>query len=196
MIVDGTDCPVAAPVDKKTKLRFCSTRAKDNSHGLYNFKYTVCVQIATGKICAVLGPSIGKQSDIQSLRKHEDELNLREGELLLGDKGYQGHERCLTGFKNTKKRPLSCDDMVFNELLDSARQIIECTFKRMKDFGVLGSAGKFRCPREKHAKVFNVCAQITNMKLDRDPVWCSVNKQLLWHCFVCFSQVPELLLTG
>jgi hypothetical protein len=131
----------------------------------------VAVQIATGKICAILGPDIGKQSDINSLRQHQSELGLKEGELLLADRGYQGHELCLSRYKNSRSYRTDIDDYIFNELLDSVRQIVECTLKRIKDFGVLGSAGRFHCDREKHVMVFNVCCQITNMKLDRDPVW-------------------------
>jgi hypothetical protein len=148
LIVDGTDCPIDAPTDKKTKISFCSTRKKDNQHSHYNFKYTVAVQIATGKICAILGPDVGKQSDINSLRQHQKQLKLEEGELLLADRGYQGHEICLTGFKNSRSYRTDVDDYVFNELLDSVRQIVECTLKRIKDFGVLGSAGRFHCLRD------------------------------------------------
>jgi hypothetical protein len=178
MVVDGTECPVAIPVDKQSKIGLCSTRNKDNSHGLYNLKYTVCVHIQSGKICAILGPDRGKNADISALRKHQHLLKLKEGELLLADKGYQGHERCLSGFKSTKKHQLNIDDLAFNETLDSVRQIVECTLKRLKDFGALGSAGRWKCSWKKHAKVFNVCAQITNLMLERDPVWLKINKLL------------------
>eukprot|EP01126_Amoeba_proteus_P001511 TRINITY_DN10446_c0_g1_i7.p1 TRINITY_DN10446_c0_g1~~TRINITY_DN10446_c0_g1_i7.p1 ORF type:complete len:172 (+),score=29.13 TRINITY_DN10446_c0_g1_i7:201-716(+) len=62
MIVDGTDCPIQAPSDKKTKIGFCSYRNKDNQYSHYNLKYTVAVQIGNGKICSILGPDVGKNA--------------------------------------------------------------------------------------------------------------------------------------
>ena len=112
------------------------------------------------------------------MREHLSSLALPANEIFLADKGYQGHEQCLTGFKNSASEPVTWREEVVNEVLDSVRQIVECTFKRIKDFGILGSAGAFRYSRDKHRPVFNVCAQITNIKLEREPLWANSNKLL------------------
>ena len=93
---------------------------------------------------------------------------------MLGDKGYQGHPRMLTPFKNTTHY----SDEAFNELLASARQIIECIFGRVKAFGALGSSGPWPCSREKHKLIFKLCCAITNIQLERDPVWVNINPLL------------------
>jgi hypothetical protein len=178
LVVDGTDCPVDAPTNKDAKLGLCNTRQKDNGHSQYNLKYTVLVQISTGKIMGVFGPDLGKVPDINAFILHEGEMKLNEGEIILGDKGYQGHPRILSGIKATKGHPLDYDDMVFNYLLDSVRQVVECTFQRLKNFGVLGKSGRFHCAQKKHKAVFNVCAQFTNLMIDRDPVWGEINKMI------------------
>jgi hypothetical protein len=176
LIVDATDCPIDAPTDRDLKENLANYRTKDNGHSLYNLKYTVLVQIGTGRIMAYLGPDVGRIPDINAFRLHEQELHLLDEELILGDKGYQGHEKILCGFKNSKKAPLDVDDQVFNLLLDSVRQLVECTFKRLKQFGVLGKSGRWHCARKKHRPVFHLCCQFTNMSMDRDPVWGKVNQ--------------------
>ena len=100
MVVDATDCPLRLPGDKNTKLDFCCIRTKDNGKSQVCWKYTVCVQIGNGRICAVWGPDKGKEADITCLRKYLPLVDLKDGECLLADKGYQGHEKCLTAFKN------------------------------------------------------------------------------------------------
>ena len=178
MVVDATDCPLRLPGDKNTKLDFCCIRTKDNGKSQVCWKYTVCVQIGNGRICAVWGPDKGKEADITCLRKYLPLVDLKDGECLLADKGYQGHEKCLTAFKNLASLRPTFEEEAFNEVLDSVRQIVECTFKRVKDFGILGSAGSFAYEKEKHSAVFNVCCQLTNIKLERDPLWNECNKLL------------------
>lgn len=175
LIVDGTDCPIDTPsTSKEEKLNFCCGRNKDNAHSKYNWKYTLAVCISTGKICQILGPVIGRISDVEALRQEEHKL-LLDGDFLLADKGYQGHEKCLTPVKKTKLTTPTFEDEAFNEILSSVRQLVECTIGRVKQFGVLGSAGRFHCDKTKHVVVFNVCCQITNIKIERNPIWSNKN---------------------
>lgn len=63
----------------------------------------------------------------------------------------------------------------FNQVIASVRQIVECVIHRIKIFGVIGGKGRFACDVSKHASVFNVCCQITNISMDRSPVWLQPN---------------------
>jgi len=73
--------------------------------GRYNFKYTIACQISTGKICAILGPESGRITDIEGLRRGETAIisSWDPFEILLADKGYQGHPKCLTHSKENIK---------------------------------------------------------------------------------------------
>jgi hypothetical protein len=168
MIVDATDCPIDRPTSLENRLNYSSGRSKENTHGRYNLKYTIACQIVTGKICAILGPEPGRISDIEGLRNGEKVLMLESNEILLADKGYQGHRNCLSPFKGSFVSP---DEEAFNEVLASARILVECVIGRIKIFGALGSCGRFRCGLEKHQMIFNVACQITNISMDRCPVW-------------------------
>lgn len=177
MIIDGTDCPITTPSSsKQERLRFFSGCNKDNTNSRYNLKYTVGVQVATGKIVAVLGPDPGSIHDITAVRRSEIIGIIHSWnpfEVILADKGYEGEQIFLTPFK--ARTGLTPQQEAFNQVLSSVRQMVECTIHRLKIFGVLGQKGRFRCSRERHRSVFNVCAQITNISLTRSPVWLSVN---------------------
>jgi len=176
MIIDGTDCPVDCPsTSKEERLKYFSGRAKDNQYSKYNVKYTIAVQIGTGKIVAVLGSSPGSVHDITQVKESEliawivswDPL-----EIILADKGYQGLHACLSPVRGKYK---TATEEAFNEVLASVRQMVECVLQRVKIFGALGSKGRFHCSREKHKMVFNVACQITNVSIEREPVWQNVN---------------------
>jgi len=72
----------------------------------------------------------------------------------------------------------TADEEIFNEVLSSVRQIVECVLHRIKIFGALGSRGRFHCDREKHKMVFQVACHITNISMEREPVWVAINKYL------------------
>lgn len=179
LVVDGTDCPIDRPNTKDERLAFSSGRNKENTYGKYNIKYTVAVQISSGRICAILGPEPGSVADITALRNGEliavitskDPL-----EIVLADKGYQGMNNCLSPIKGKDLSPI---DDAFNEVIASVRQIVECVLHRIKIFGVLGNDGRFHCKIEKHRPVFNLCCQFTNISMTRDPVYQYVNWYLL-----------------
>lgn len=99
--------------------------------------------------------------------------------MILADKGYVGEPIFVRPYKANRGHNVTPQEEAFNTVLASVRQIIECTIQRLKIFGVLGRRGKFTCHEDKHAAVFNVCAQITNISLERNPVWLIVNQYLL-----------------
>jgi hypothetical protein len=94
-------------------------------------------------------------------------------EILLADKGYQGQPRMLTPFKGSSISP---EEAAFNEILASVRILVECVIKRIKNFGTLGSRGRFRSnDHEKHSAVFRVACEITNITLEEEPIWSHTN---------------------
>jgi hypothetical protein len=174
LIGDGTDCPVDRPTKLEDRLKYSNGRSKENTYGKYGIKYTVFCQITTGEICAVMGPEPGRISDIQGLRNGEtigilSELN---DDIILADKGYQGHPKCLTPVKGTCISPY---DEVFNEILASVRILVECVIQRLKIFGILGRKGRFRNDIFKHKNVFMLVCQITNISMREAPVWQNKN---------------------
>jgi len=179
MIIDGTDCPVDRPfASKEERLKFFSGRSKDNQYSKYNLKYTVGVQIATGKIVAVFGPDFGSVHDITAVKHNEliaQIVSWNPFEIILADKGYQGLFGCLSPIKGSYLTP---SEDAFNEVLSSVRQMVECVLHRVKIFGALGSCGRFHCNIEKHSMIFNVACQITNISMEREPVWQNINYYL------------------
>jgi hypothetical protein len=115
-------------------------------------------------------------ADITALRNGFAELNIEKQEFILADKGYQGHNKCLTPFKGSG---LSNSEEAFNEVLASVRILVECVIGRLKIFGVLGGKGRFHKSSFLHKLVFNVCCQITNISMMREPVWLNINRYLL-----------------
>jgi len=171
LVVDATECAIDRPTSRFARNLHSNGRHKENTHGRYNLKYTVAVQIVTGKLCFIGGPEPGSVTDITALRKSELEFKLFPDELILCDKGYQGHSSCLTPFKGKFIPP---HEVAFNEVMSSTRQIVECVFSRLKIFGVVGR-GRFRHKLNRHKPIFNVCSQILNICLDRNPVWIQKN---------------------
>jgi len=182
MIIDGSDFPIRTPYkNKQERLKYFSGRPKDKLESRYNIKYIIGVQIKTGKITYLGCPTEGSRHDITALRrsglvaivKHDDEF-----ELLLADKGFIGEDCCITPYKQSKGKFLSEGQKIFNKMITSVRQIVECTIHRLKIFGILGSAGKWRWDKNLHPHFVNLCAQITNICIERNPVWLFPNMLL------------------
>jgi len=172
LVADGSDCPVDRPGNREDRNFLSNGRSKENIYSRYNLKYTIACEISTGKICSIMGPEGGSVSDIDALRNGELGVGVIQKwnpfEIILADKGYQGHWKCLTPFKGPDLTP---QQDAFNQVLSSVRIIVECTLKRVKQFGVLGSRGRFHCTRDKHKSVFNIACQFTNIAISLQPIW-------------------------
>jgi len=97
-------------------------------------------------------------------------------ELVLADKGYIGEPIFVTPIK--KPIHLLTDAQCgYNRVIASVRQLVECVLHRLKIWGCLGKNGRWRLmgDEDKHRVVFNVCSQITNVAVQRNPVWSEVN---------------------
>jgi hypothetical protein len=85
-------------------------------------------------------------------------------EIGLGDKGYEGTRLIIPPFKG----PNLSYHQRFNKKVNRKRQLIERVNKRIKDFQILYQ--RFRHPFWLQSIVFNVCLQITNIKLEFHPL--------------------------
>jgi hypothetical protein len=183
MIIDGTQCPIACPSgvndDKYTRMSF-KGRSKDNSRSSYNLNYTVGVNVRSGKIVYVGGPHEGATHDVECVRREGligVILSHDPYELIIADKGYIGEPFFLTPHKKNIGQVLTPQQVAENRIIASVRQLIECTLHRLKIFGILGEDRKFRLNHnfEKHETIFNLCTKITNISLERNPVWHKIN---------------------
>jgi hypothetical protein len=55
LALDATECPIDRPSRREQRNLYSNGRHKENSRSRYNLKYTVAVQLVTGKICFVSG---------------------------------------------------------------------------------------------------------------------------------------------
>jgi Mg2+ and Co2+ transporter CorA len=190
LVVDGTDIPIEKPNGRHINsrvlkwLRRCyyAGREKDNMRSRYCFKYNIGVQISTGKICHISGPFPGSKNDIRILRESgfmEELRNQDLYEVFLADKGYEGLTNCLSPIKERVIREngvyvtieLTPEEEAFNEILASVRFIVECTLGRVKIFNVLNYRyRKGWAKSSQHKSIFNICCQITNLSLEREPL--------------------------
>jgi len=165
LVIDGTDVPIERPnkddEDSATQIwrrkMYFSGRDKENSRSKYCLKYTVGVQVSTGKICFIDGPRPGSMSDITALR----------------ESGYidKNVPNLLTPIKKPPLRSLLAEQQAFNQIVSSVRIIVERSIGRIKIFDILTE--RFRkgsCKIENHRVIFNVCTQITNISLEREPL--------------------------
>jgi hypothetical protein len=151
LIIDGTECPIDCLfASKEERLLYYSGHNKDNAYSKYNLKYTIGVQISTGRICLINGPDPSSVHDIIAWHGCKGVILIHCHdlfEIIFADKGYQGLDGCLMPFKgkynlilsNLKGSYLTPSEEVFNEVLASVCQIIECTLQRVKIFGAFGS---------------------------------------------------------
>jgi len=195
LVIDGTDCPIERPnrdfEDSPTQIwrrkLYYSGRDKENSRSKYCLKYTVGVQVSTGQICFIDGPRPGSMSDITALRESGLLSLIRSenlDEVLLGDKGYidKNLPNMLTPVKKLPRQSLTPEQDAFNQIISSVRIIVEQSIGRIKIFEILEQ--RFRNGSSKiedHGVIFNVCAQITNVSLEREPL--SLNQ----HPFILIS---------
>jgi len=174
IIIDCTDCPTRRPGTKVARLAFTTGRPKDNIGSRYNIKYEVGVQIVTGKIVYNSFEGMpASRHDIRMFRENGLVYKLAEDDMLMGDKGFIGHNKIITPFKGSNLGPKRVE---FNALLSSVRIMVENVIGRVKIFGLLQT--KWRHEFSMHQVFFNLCCQITNISLDLEPAHLTVNNLL------------------
>jgi hypothetical protein len=189
-VLDATECPINIPTSKESIRRlFYSGRNKENARSKHNIKYNIAVQVSTGRIVWVSRWSPGSYHDIKML-KLSNFLSLiqsrsdgkLQAEVCLCDSGYSSQlydNSLMTISKKPRLAEMPPGIAEYNKCLASVRQIIECVIRRIKIFGILGEKGKFRLAPTRHESIFNVCCQITNISMQREPVTLQPNVLLM-----------------
>ena len=88
-------------------------------------------------------------------------------EYGMGDKGYIGHPKIVCPFKGDVQN-LSAAQLAWNNSLNQRRTLVERTFGRMKEFSAVGDVWKHSL--KLHPIVFCVCANLTNLKIQMQPL--------------------------
>jgi hypothetical protein len=150
LIVDATELQIR--VNTQTSY---SGKAK-----MYSVKYQILVELETGKICHVFGPSLGSCHDITMYSNSGVGDWLREvGEYCLGDSGYQGAHRVIVPKK--RNRELTPDEERHNNRIYSLRHTVERTFANLKKWQILRNV--YRGDITEHFRVFLCCCIFTEM---------------------------------
>lgn len=167
--MDATELQIQQPPTKKARLDAYGRK------GHYAYKYQAWVRFPDGKIVGLYGPFLSTESDF-SIYKKTIPQQLLPGEVVMGDKGYQGDPlHALTPFKRPRKRkgqpvrPLLGFQLRFNRLLRARRAHIERVFRRMKQFQILKRT--WRHPLEKHPTVMAAIGKLVNEDLKVAPLF-------------------------
>jgi hypothetical protein len=148
---------------------FCELATKDpiffsRKHNKYGLKFETAVRLSDGKLCWV---SDGFAASIFDKSFHDDgetsvSVQIPQAEERLADKAYQGHPSCVTPFKKYR-RPLTQEQTDFNQAHMTLQARVEMTNNVLKVWGVLKT--KFRGEPEKQNQAFQICAHLSNVKL-------------------------------
>lgn len=167
--MDATELQILQPPTKKARLDAYGRK------GRYAYKYQAWVRFPDGKIVGLYGPFLSTESDFAIFKKTIPQ-QLVPGEVVMGDKGYQGDPaHALTPFKRPRKkkgepqRPLLGFQLRFNRLLRARRAHIERVFGRMKQFHILRRV--WRHPLEKHKVVVAAIGKLVNEDLKISPLF-------------------------
>lgn len=163
LVVDTTLCPVEC--DRKnwdSQKPYFSV--KHQQHGL---KYELAVHWLTGKLHWIAGGVYASMSDITIARNSGILQQLRQGEHILADKGYEGELQILTPFKG-RSHELAVDEREWNRALHPQRVIVENAFARLHKFKILSQP--FRGSLAEHSIIFRVIAQIAQLDIELHPL--------------------------
>jgi hypothetical protein len=161
--VDVTECPLSKPKDWEMQKYLFSTKKQRCT-----YKYEVVTHSATGRILRVAG-GIPKRHDLTIMRLFGLLKELEPWERGIADKGYQGApDRIMTPFKRSRDEKHTPYMKYWDKCISSVRATTERTNGVLKYFAVLST--EWRGELETHAVVFNVVAQLTNIKLRYHPI--------------------------
>ncbi|KAJ3061833.1 hypothetical protein HDU98_002268 [Podochytrium sp. JEL0797] len=133
-------------------------------------RFQVATAIGCSKIVHVSsGVPCGANPDLKMVRTSLLHM-LEEGERVAADSGYRGDDRIITklqgGTPEIRKHNRRMQEM-------GARH--ETVNKRFKDFGILGT-GMYRGNVAQLTTIFQAVAQITQLKLEREPLYDIVDR--------------------
>jgi hypothetical protein len=164
LVIDATVCPSERPGKEPLQKLLYDGRKK--RHG---YKYEIAVRIRDGRICWVAGPLPASFHDISVYRIFGLWSHLREGEMLLADKGYVGEPSVRAPFKSSAGHPLSFEQIVINRVHEQGRIVVEHVFSVIKRFGILRYPYRLHS-KLPHSRVFLLCARLANLLFEIEPL--------------------------
>lgn len=125
----------------------------------------------TGMFVWVRGPSPGTEHDKNMLYYFGLEYHLCDGELILADKGYQGHPVCVVPYRGHgfPYYHYNCERCNYNYRLSSVRIIVERAFSRLKFFRCLST--RWRHTLELHPVAFYFLVELCNIMNKFNPLF-------------------------
>ncbi|KAJ3061317.1 hypothetical protein HDU98_002767 [Podochytrium sp. JEL0797] len=163
------DCQAPSCYVDGVDILVCESRPLDR--GLFSHKFNhsgyrfqVVTAFGTSRIVHISGGApCGDWPDLKMVR-HCFLGELDDGERVAADEGYRGDDRVMT-----KLPAISQAHHDHNKNLKAMGARHETVNRRLKDFRVL--AGMYRGPRDYITQIFQAVAQITNVKLRRQPLY-------------------------
>ncbi len=127
---------------------------------MHTIKYEIAICPNTNRIVWIYGGTGGGLFHDRSLADIGFFAQLVEGQYVLGDKGYQGANQCLTPIKGTD---LDDVERKFNKNLGTLRISVERVIGQFKKFQCLSHP--WRHSRKTHQFVFGVIAEMVNIEM-------------------------------
>ncbi|KAL0488362.1 hypothetical protein AKO1_000442, partial [Acrasis kona] len=159
-VIDATECNIERPQDYRVQELYYSGKKKRHT-----MKYHVVCNITNGRIIDVHGPFFGRNHDIAIARSwiEDNQIQRGEGEIILGDSAYVGLGNCLTPIKSRRFNPLDQADMDFNNVIGSARIVVEQSINRIKKYKCFTE--RWRNDRSLHPLAFYTASIISAIEI-------------------------------
>jgi len=172
-IVDATEVLVE-PGRKSWHEQAIYYSGKKKIHAL---KYQIMIRSSDGIIVDTYGPFFAGCTHDKTMMDQWIVLNehkLGPLEIIGGDKGYIGQDRCLTPYKKTKT--FNTEERLFNDVFGSVRCLVEQSIGRIKVFKAMYE--KWRHDHSRHEMVFKICVILANHSIRERPLRNNENKLL------------------
>ncbi|KAJ3076642.1 hypothetical protein HDU98_001652 [Podochytrium sp. JEL0797] len=164
------DCPAPSAYVDGVDIAVCEAHPFNTdlfSHKFHRagIRFQVATALGTSRIVHISGGlPCGANPDLLMVRRTLLK-DLEDGELVAADQGYRGDARILVKLGGN-----SPGVREHNHNLNQMGARHETVNKRLKDFRVL-SSGLYRVDRQSLTQIFVAVAQITNVKLRRQPLF-------------------------
>ena len=173
-VLDGIECKIAKPVDRRDEESYYSTKK-----GAHSIKYQTATNISSGRLMYYSGGIPGAIHD-RTLLKHSTLPHIiPEGQYGLADKGYE----CLypnqllyllkpskpeAGHPLAHVKSFTFEERLYNRCISALRIEVERVNGRLKRFAILEEY-RTRCKLSHHV-VFGVICNLVNIWMELCPM--------------------------
>jgi len=156
LIVDTTEQARQRPKDYEKQKDYYSGKKKNHT-----FKNQIITTPKGNEIVDVIVGEMGKASDINLLRKQQENFDQRQ--KFQGDKGYQGGERITTPKKKPRKKEMPEEIKEENRKKAEKRIFVEHVMRLIKIFRIAGE--RFRLKEENYEKVILTICGLVRLRI-------------------------------